>query len=156
MSQGRDLFFSLPSEILAYSTSREKIRPLSSSWNPDGYGEELLEASNEWMYRFARNAALKMVDLTVRFPNDSGLKERTLNLAAKEVLLSQDIVLSSMVRGRIYADYAVETFENHITAFSTVYDSLGGNSVSTEWLTEKERCYPVFPGINYRSFGTKK
>lgn len=156
LSHGRDLFFSLPSEILAYSTSREKIRPLSSSWNPDGYGEELLEASNEWMYRFARNAALKMVDLTVRFPNDSGLKERTLNLAAKEVLLSQDIVLSSMVRGRIYADYAVETFENHITAFSTVYDSLGGNSVSTEWLTEKERCYPVFPGINYRSFGTKK
>ena len=77
-------------------------------------------------------------------------------LSFSNILLSQDIVLSSMVRGRIYADYAVETFENHITAFSTVYDSLGGNSVSTEWLTEKERCYPVFPGINYRSFGTKK
>lgn len=168
LTQWEEIKFETPSEVLAHTAGsfnseiqdvncvREKVKPVFSSWADDGYAESWLDSSNEWMYRYARNASLQMVDLANRFPDDFGLKERALNLAAREILLAQDSQLALMVRNRIYADYASEQFEEHISAFITVYDSLGGNSVSTEWLTSMERRYPVFPNLNYRIFRPKK
>ena len=43
-----------------------------------------------------------------------------------------------------------------INGFSTVYESLGSNTISTEWLTRLEREHSFFPWTNYKVFAKKK
>lgn len=134
----------------------QKVEPLSSSSNGVGFGENLLDSSNDWMIRYIRKNTERMIDLAVRFTDDTGLKARTLNLAAKEVLLSQASDWPAMIHDKIYPDYAKEQFTKAINGFSTVYESLGSNSISTEWLTRLEREHNFFTWINYKVFAKKK
>ena len=134
----------------------QKIEPLSSASNGVGFGENLLDSSNDWMIRYLRKNTERMIDLAGRFNDDTGLKARTLNLAAKEVLLSQSSDWSAMIHDKVYPDYAKEQFIKAISGFSTVYESLGSNSISTEWLTRLEREHNFFPWTNYKVFSKKK
>ena len=134
----------------------QKIEPLSSASNGVGFGENLLNSSNDWMIRYLRKNTERMIDLAGRFNDDTGLKARTLNLAAKEVLLSQSSDWSAMIHDKVYPDYAKEQFIKAISGFSTVYESLGSNSISTEWLTRLEREHNFFPWTNYKVFSKKK
>ena len=47
-------------------------------------------------------------------------------------------------------------FTESIAAFINVFESLGANTVSTEWLTSYEAKHPIFPWINYRIFSKKR
>lgn len=134
----------------------QKIVPYPSASNGSGYGEDLLDGSNGWMMRYLRKASERMIDLTERFPSDTGLKARLLNLGAKEVLLAQSGDWLKMIHEKTLPDYVKETFINNINSFTSVFDSLGSNTVSTEWLTEMERKHPIFPWINYKIFSKKK
>ena len=97
-----------------------------------------------------------MVDLADRFPNDTGLKTRLLNLGAKELLLAQSSNLADMIDKDELPEFAERRFRESITAFTTVFDSLGSNTVSTEWLTKIEMKDSVFLWMNYRIFSRKK
>ncbi len=134
----------------------QKVEPMSSASNGIGFGENLLDSSNDWMIRYMRKNTQRMIDLAVRFTDDTGLKARTLNLAAKEILLSQSSDWPAMIHDKVYPDYAKEQFIKTINGFSTVYESLGSNSISTEWLTRLEREHNIFPWINYKVFSKKK
>ena len=134
----------------------QKIEPLSSASNGVGFGENLLDSNNDWMIRYLRKNTERMIDLAGRFSDDTGLKARTLNLAAKEVLLSQASDWPAMIHDKIYPDYAKEQFTKAINGFSTVFESLGSNSISTEWLTNLEKEHNFFPWTNYKVFSKKK
>ncbi|WP_428769021.1 1,4-alpha-glucan branching protein domain-containing protein [Treponema sp. HNW] len=142
-------------EMLQPGVSLQKIRPFMSAAEGSGYGETLLDKSNGWMLKYAFKAAERMVDLAGRFSSDSGLKERCLNLAAKQLLVAQSSDWPRLLNAGINADYAEKIFKSSILGFSTVYDSLGSNCISTEWLTRTEKHFPLFPWINYRIFGKK-
>ncbi len=147
---------SLCSAVLGGKMLLEKVTPFFSSSGANGYSEELLDNSNDWMIRYARKAVERMIDLTERFPNDTGLKERALNLGARELLLALADDWPRMVHDHMYDDYAAQRFRESIFAFTTVYDSLGSNFISTEWLTSVEKEHPLFPWLNYRIFSRKK
>ena len=142
-------------ELLENKFTFQKVSPFLSSSSDSGYAEDMIDHSNDWMICYVRKAVERMIDLTNRFPSDSGLKERSLNLAAKEVLLAQSGDWAEMVRKQLFKEYAAERFKENVAAFSTVYDSLGSNSISTEWLTTMERKHSIFPWINYRVFSEK-
>ncbi|NLK47055.1 MAG: DUF1957 domain-containing protein [Treponema sp.] len=144
------------SELLENKFSLQKITPFNSAASGTGYAEDLIDHSNDWMIRYVRKAVERMIDLTARFPSDSGLKERSLNLAAKEVLLAQSGDWPEMVKKQDFDLYASNRFRENVGAFTTVYDSLGSNSISTEWLTNMEREHKIFPWINYRAFSAKR
>lgn len=134
----------------------QKITPYPSAANGTGYGEDLLDGSNGWMMRYLRKASERMIDLTERFPSDTGLKARLLNLGAKEILLAQSGDWLKMIHDKTLPDYVKENFISNINSFTSVFDSLGSNTVSTEWLTEMERIHPIFPWMNYKIFSKKK
>lgn len=134
----------------------ERIEPYYSSAAGDGYGENFLSSKNCWMIRHIRKACERMVDLADRFPNDTGLKNRLLNMGAKELLLAQSCNLQKMIDEDEFADYAEERFRASISAFTAVFDSLGSNTVSTEWLTKLEVLDDIFPWMNYRIFSKKQ
>lgn len=133
----------------------QKIKPYTGSSQGHGYGEDLLEASNDWMIRYTRKMSARMIDLSDRYPNETGLKIRLLNLAAKELMLAQSGEWAVMLHEGIFPEYAAERFKDSIRAFMTVYDALGTNTVSTEWLTRMEKEYTIFPWMNFRIFSKK-
>ncbi len=143
-------------ELLDKQFSLEKIYPYYSAAGGDGYGESFVSSKNSWMIRYVRKASERMIDLADRFPNDTGLKTRLLNLGAKELLLAQSVNLSRMIENEEFADFAERRFKDSIKAFTTVFDSLGSNTVSTEWLCNLEKNHPIFPWMNFRIFCPKK
>lgn len=144
------------SDLLDNQFQLQQITPFTSASGENGYGESFLDSSNAWMLRYSRKATERMIDLAARFSDDTGLKARSLNLAAKEVLLAQSGDWADMIHENIHPDYAEDRFRESISAFSTIYDSLGSNSISTEWLTRMEKEHQLFPNMNYHVFSTKK
>lgn len=135
----------------------QRMRIYPSAATEDGFAESLLDSSNSWMLRYARKMCSRMIDISERFPNDTGLKIRLLNLGARELLLSQDEEWARLAHEDSgMREYAEGFFRDCIRSFIVVYDSLGSNTVSTEWLTDLERRHTLFPWLNYRIFSPKK
>lgn len=151
-----DIELSSCSELINQQYQLPRIEPFAGAYAGTGYGENLLDKSNSWMLRYVRKACERMTDLSGRFTDDTGLKPRTLNLAAKELLLAMSDDWAQMVHDGNMPEYAEERFRQSIAAFSTVYDSLGSNSISTEWLTRMEKEHPFFGAMNYHVFSRRK
>ncbi|MCR4790517.1 MAG: DUF1957 domain-containing protein [Treponemataceae bacterium] len=134
----------------------ESVKPAFSASESMGYGEILLDNTNDWMIRYLRKNTERMIDLADRFSEKTGLKSRALNLAAKEVLLSQSSDWPLMIHDKNFPDFAKDQFIKSINGFSTVYESLGSNSISTEWMTNLEREHDLFPWTNYMIFSKKQ
>lgn len=133
----------------------QKVKPYPGASQGHGYGEDLLDGSNSWMLRFTRKMSARMIDISDRYPNETGLKIRLLNLAARELLLAQSGEWATMLHDNVFPEYASERFKDSIRAFMAVYDALGTNTVSTEWLTNMEKEYTIFPWMNFRVFSKK-
>ncbi|MCR4580401.1 MAG: DUF1957 domain-containing protein [Treponema sp.] len=142
-------------QLLEKQYSLTKFNPYYSAGIGDGYGENLLSSKNCWMIRHIRKACERMIDLSDRFPNDTGLKTRLLNLGAKELMLAQSLMLAKAIDNSMYPELAERRFRDSINAFTAVFDSLGSNTVSTEWLTTMEMQDAIFPWMNYRIFSKK-
>ena len=133
----------------------QKVTPYPGASQGNSYGEDLLDGSTDGMLRYTRKMAERMVDLSDRFPNETGLKVRLLNLAARELMLSQSGEWPTMLHDGIFPEYAKKRFEDSIRAFMYIFDALGSNVVSTEWLTRMERECTIFPWMNFRIFSKK-
>ena len=134
----------------------QTLIPEFSSWGTNGYAETWLDASNDWMYRHAMRALERMVEIAERFPDNTGLKERALNQAAREILLALSSDWSKMLYKQENAEYAKKCIEFSLRNFTTIYEALGSNYISTEWLTQLEKRHNIFPNINYRVFRRKR
>ena len=58
-----------------------------------------------------------MIDLAERFPSDSGLKNRLLNLGAQELLLSLSSKLADYIDESTFLEFAERRFKESIFAF---------------------------------------
>lgn len=145
-----------PSEYLEKAAGVQESQPAFSSWAESGYCEPWLEKSNAWLCRHIYKAACRMVELADRFPNESGLKERALNQAAREILLMQNSDWPYLMRTPGSEPFAKAQMEDAIGNFSKIYDMLSRNAINTEWLTRLEKRNNLFPFINYRMFRRKK
>ncbi|MCL1812444.1 MAG: DUF1957 domain-containing protein [Treponema sp.] len=151
-----------PSDYLAQITSSsiQTVEPGYSSNLLNGYAELLLDASNDWIYRHIFRSIQRMTELTERFTGDTGLKERTLNQAARELLFAQSTdwskALNPQYQSRVNRDHAKQELEGALRNFTTIYEALGSSHISTEWLTALERKHYFLPFINHRVFARKK
>jgi 1,4-alpha-glucan branching enzyme len=139
-----------PSEYLKQHQPTQISQPSFSSWGTKGYSEVWLEGSNDWIYRHVHKAVERMSELVARFPNESGLRRRALNQAAREVLLAQASDWPFIMRAGTAVPYAVRRVKDHVANVAHVYESLGRGNVGTEWLTRVERQHNLFPDIDYR------
>jgi 1,4-alpha-glucan branching enzyme len=154
----RDLSFMTPSEYLCRQpiSAFEVSTPEFSSWGDNGYAGVWLDSSNDWIYRHLNRSMDRMVELADRFSGNSSLKERALNQAAREVLLAQSSDWSAFLYRQECTKHARYQVEDALRNFTTIYESLGSNYISTEWLTRLERRHNIFPNINYRVFKRKR
>jgi 1,4-alpha-glucan branching enzyme len=63
---------------------------------------------------------------------------------------------SKMLYRQECAEYARKEIESSLRNFTTIYEALGSNYLSTGWLTGLEKRHNIFPRINYRIFRRKK
>jgi 1,4-alpha-glucan branching enzyme len=144
------------SEYLAENPDCPESEPEFSSWAEGGYAEAWLDGRNDWVHRHTRKAAERMRELTIRFPNETGLRERILNQAAREVLLSMSSDWALLLRSGKSADFAARQIRESIYNFNHIYEMLSAHTVETEWLTNLEKRHNIFPHMNYRIFSPKK
>lgn len=144
------------SDLLFDKFSLQKITPFFASGSAESYGEDYLSSKNGWMLRYLRKACERIVDLAGRFPDDTGLKVRLLNLGSRELLLALSSEWAKMIETNDYPEYAEKAFRDSIVSFTAVFDALGSNTVSTEWLCNLEKEHPVFPWMNFRIFSKKQ
>jgi 1,4-alpha-glucan branching enzyme len=150
------LVMTTPSEYLKQAPELQPLQPELSSWGNKGYSEVWLEGSNDWVYRHTHKAVERMIELTERFPDETGLKERALNQAAREVLLSQASDWPFIMHANTNVSYAHRRVKEHVYNFNTIYESLSRSTVGTEWLTTLERRNNIFPNLNYRVFSPSR
>jgi len=157
-SENEEVQFVTPSEYIFEQnlSTIQVVKPEFSSNGENGYAETWLDVSNDWIYRHLSRAMERMTELAERFPDDSGIKERALNQAAREILLAQSSDWPELLHTQESTEYAHVQAENSLRNFTTIYEALGSNYISTEWLTNLERRHNIFPNINYRVFRRKK
>jgi 1,4-alpha-glucan branching enzyme len=147
------LAMTTPSEYLKEYPDHQVSTPAFSSWGSKGYSEVWLDGSNDWIYRHVHKAIERISELIERFPDESGLRRRALNQAAREVLLSQASDWAFIMRAGTAVPYAVRRVKDHVANVAHVYDSLSQGNIGTEWLTRVERQHNIFPDLDYRVFG---
>ena len=151
-----ELQFVTLSEYMRANPENFESVPEFTSWGDGGYGGVWLEKSNDWIYRHVFKMIERMTELAERFPNESGLRERVLNQAAREVLLAQASDWPFLLRAGKSGSFARKQIEDAVTNFNRIYEMLCANTVGTEWLTRLEKRNNIFPSINYRVFRHKR
>lgn len=154
--QDANMAMEFPGKVVQTTKQLQQTELFYSSDLPGGYATKLLQHSNDWMYASVRKATQRMIQLANNFPNDTGLRERMLNMAARDVLLAQSMYWQLLSGDDITKDYAKQRFKEHINAFTVVFDALGSGMASTSWLIRREKEFPLFSYINYRVFSTKQ
>ena len=162
INRKNNLTLCTPSDYLSEirGTAIQTMDPGYSSGLSNGYAELLLDASNDWIYRHIFRSIERMIEMTERFSGDTGLKERALNQAARELLFAQSTdwakALNPQYQCRVGRDHAEQELEGALRNFTTIYEALGSSHISTEWLTALERKHSFLPYINHHVFGRKK
>ncbi|MBT3274877.1 MAG: DUF1957 domain-containing protein [Spirochaetales bacterium] len=155
-SEGKNIILATPGDYISKHRNLRVGVPSFSSWGNNGYAEVWLDGSNDWIYRHVHKAIERMGELVERFPDEKGLKLRTLNQAAREVLLSQASDWAFIMKTGTTVQYATRRMKEHLYNFNRIYDGLCRNSVSTEWLTRLEKKNNLFSDIDYRLFVSKR
>lgn len=146
------LLLTTPSDYLSLYPENQVATPSFSSWGNNGYSEVWLDSSNDWIYPHIHKAIERMGELVERFPDQSGLKLRALNQAAREVLLCQASDWPFIMKTGTTVPYAVRRVKEHLHNFTFIYEGLRRNAVKTEWLTAVEKKNNIFSDVDYRLF----
>ena len=88
----------------------------------------------------------------MRFPNQSSLKQRFLNQAAREIMLAMSSDWPFIIHNGTFVTYAESRIRDHLGNFNVVYENMCKNAVNTEWLVKAEKRNIVFPDIDYNIF----
>ncbi len=138
-----------PMEYLAENPRCQVATPSRSSWGYKGYAEVWLDGSNDWIYRHLHKAADRMTELAQVFPQAEGLLRRTLNQAARELLLAQSSDWAFIMKSGSHVEYAVRRTKEHVLRFTRLYQDIMGNRIDEGWLGDIEYKDNVFPDIDY-------
>ena len=145
-----------PSEYLSLKVRRpsslQVCEPSMSSWGDKGYSEKWLNEANDYVYRHLYKAVERMTYLAGRFPHSTGILQRALNQAAREVLLSQHSDWTFIMGNGTHSGYAKKRFNEHIRRFNLLYESIISGEVGEKSLMEIEDKDGIFKDIDYRIY----
>lgn len=142
-----------PAEYLNENPTQQVARPSASSWGEEGYWRVWLNETNEWIYPHLKVAEERMRELARQYPDATGITERALNQAARELLLAQASDWPFILRTGTSPDYARRRVKEHLLRFIALHEQLTSTKVDEEWLGRVEWADNIFPDVNYRYWG---
>lgn len=145
-------------EYLYENPSQQVALPATSSWGEEGYWRVWLNEKNEWIFPHLQVAQERMTELARRFRNPtapqlavgSGVLERALKQAARELLLAQASDWPFILRTGTSPDYARKRVKEHLLRFTRIYEQLVAAANDETWLREIEGMDNIFPEIDWR------
>ncbi|MDD4083289.1 MAG: DUF1957 domain-containing protein, partial [Sphaerochaetaceae bacterium] len=144
-----------PSTYLEKHNPVQTLQPAFSSWGEGGYNDVWVDSSrNAFLLRHAFSSVKRMQELAERFPNESSLKGRFLNQAARETLLLMASDWPFIIHNESNSGYALNRVTNHVKNLNLVYDNMCKNAVNTEWLVNAEKRDNIFKNIDYNIFNS--
>ncbi|MFC1478895.1 glycoside hydrolase family 57 protein [Candidatus Margulisiibacteriota bacterium] len=144
-----------PMEYLEENPVNQVSTPSFSSWGYKGYSEVWLEGSNDWIYRHLHKTAELMTELANTYPEPPNhLTHRSLNQAARELLLAQSSDWAFIMKTGTMVEYAVKRTTDHIERFTKLYDGIKNNSLDVNYLNDIEWKDNIFPEIDYRVYAS--
>ena len=141
-----------PSEYLAEYPAAQVCTPSASSWGEKGYNEVWLNGSNDWIYPHLHISARRMEEMAISFPHTAGIAKRSLNQAARELLLAQSSDWAFIMNNETQVEYAVRRFKEHIGRFNKLYQDIKQGKIDEQWLDWIEQKNSIFPNIDYRIY----
>jgi 1,4-alpha-glucan branching enzyme len=141
-----------PAEYLKLHPRNPCATPSASSWGHNGYHEHWLSGKNDWIYRHLNKAAERMVELAQKYPQASGLEQRALNQAARELLLAQASDWAFIMYAETMVEYAVKRTKDHLLRFTRLYQDIRKGTIDKTWLADIESKDNIFPDIDYRVY----
>ncbi|MDA8235436.1 MAG: DUF1957 domain-containing protein [Clostridia bacterium] len=145
-----------PSRYLDLYPDNESCELAMSSWGAKGYNEVWLSPANDWIYRHLHKAEERMVEVASLFPQASGITERALNQAARELLLAQSSDWAFIMKTGTMVEYAMKRTNDHLGRFEQLYHSIMKGDIDDRWLSTVEWLDKVFPNIDYRVYCTSE
>lgn len=140
------------SDYLKENKRHQIVSPSFSSWGWKGYSEVWLNGSNDWVYRHFHEASERMHELSSRFKSASGVLERALKQAARELLLAESSDWAFIMKTGTVVEYAQRRVKEHILRFTRLYEDILNNSIDEGWLRDIESKDNIFPEIDYRIY----
>jgi 1,4-alpha-glucan branching enzyme len=141
-----------PSEYLGWFPTQQIVQPSSSSWGSKGYWEVWLDNPNSWIYPHLHVAADRMTELARHHGNGSGLVQRALKQAARELLLAQSSDWAFIMKTGTSVNYACRRTKDHILRFTRIYDQVKAGQIDEPWLAEIEWRDNIFPDLNHHYY----
>jgi len=141
-----------PSEYLREHPTHQVCQPALSSWGHRGYAEVWLNDRNDWIYPHLHAAQERMVALARTFRDATGVRERALNQAARELLLAQSSDWAFIIDQRTAVAYAEKRFREHIVRFQTLADQVRNGAIDEGWLQALGEQDNLFPTLDFRVF----
>lgn len=139
-----------PNEFLRQHPEQQVATPSPSSWGEEGYWKVWLNESNAWIFRHLQVAQERMAELARRFPEASGLTERALKQAGRELLLAQASDWPFILRTGTSPDYARKRVEDHLHRFLRLHEQISSQQIDEAWLAQIEWLDAIFPDLNWR------
>lgn len=147
----KDIRLITPPEYLSIYPHNQITQLCQSSWGNNGYHEVWLEGSNQWIYRHLHQAADRMSEMAIRFPQAAGIMERTLNQAARELLLAQASDWAFIMKTGSMVDYAIMRTKRHLDNFHYLSNHLN-QDIDSGYLARLEEKNNIFPFMDYNLF----
>lgn len=141
-----------PSDYLELFPSNQMAAPCASSWGRNGYSDQWLNESNAWLWRHVHEAGERMVELARSHPSPGDLERRTLNQAARELMLLQSSDWPFIMSTGTTVQYATRRFNAHVVEFTRLYESLKQRKLDPGYLELLESRNNIFPDVDYQLY----
>ena len=141
-----------PSEYMQKHPVMQSVQPAASSWGDKGFYEVWLNGTNDWLYRHLHRCEEQMVEIVKTNPNATGIQERALNQAARELVLAQSSDWAFIMTTQTAVPYAKRRSREHIHRFQCLYDQIKGGQIDEGMLKDMEWKDAIFQEIDYRVY----
>ena len=139
------------SDYLAQQSNHQIATPSASTWGDQGYFSYWINETNNWIYPFLHKAEAEMEQLVLDFDGltITSLQKRTLNQAARSILLAQASDWPFIMKSGTTTDYANKRITDHLARFNYLHDAIRKNNIDNRYLTALETMDNIFPTINF-------
>ncbi len=141
-------------DYLKQQPAPQVATPAASTWGDQGYSGYWINETNGWIYPLLHKAELEMEKLArdVQRLALTPLQTRTLNQAARSVLLAQASDWPFIMKSGTTIDYANKRITDHLARFNYLHDSFRKNRINERYLTALEIMDNIFPDIDFRDY----
>jgi 1,4-alpha-glucan branching enzyme len=148
----RPLRFITASEYVAEEHEYEVVSPAASSWGRSGYSSVWLDPANSWIYRHLKKAAAMLTELVQRHRAATGLLERALNQALRELLLCQASDWPFMMKTGNATAFAEVKFREHMNNFHVLCGEITMGKIRERHLVALEMKNALFRDLDFRIY----